>query len=69
LRAAISLSRMYIDCGKDAEALAILQPIHDWFTEGFDWPELKTAKGILVDLKSASTSAANPKRATPSLAR
>ncbi|HKN11558.1 MAG TPA: AAA family ATPase [Candidatus Binatus sp.] len=69
LRAAISLSRMYIDSGKDAQALAILQPIHDWFTEGFDWPELKTANGILVDLKSASTSAANPKRATPSLAR
>ena len=28
------------------------QPIHDWFSEGFDWPELKAAKSILAELKS-----------------
>ncbi|MGA7871558.1 MAG: AAA family ATPase [Candidatus Binatus sp.] len=69
LRAATSLSRMLMNSGRQAEALGILQPIHDWFTEGFDWPELKTAKAILAELKSTSTSTPAPKRATPSLAR
>ncbi len=69
LRAATSLSRMLMNSGRQAEALGILQPIHDWFTEGFDWPELKTAKAILAELKSTSTSTPDPKRATPSLAR
>ncbi len=66
LRAAISLSRMYRDRGKDSEALALLQPVADWFTEGFDCSELKTAKSILADLKSAPTSDSNPKLPTPS---
>ena len=69
LRAAASLSRLLVNCGKPEEALHILEPIHDWFTEGFDWPELKTASGILADLKSTSRSLADPKRSTPSLAR
>jgi predicted ATPase len=69
LRAAIGLSRMYLNGGKSAEALRILQPIHDWFTEGLDWPELKTAKAILSDLKSASSSSADPQPPGRSLAR
>jgi tetratricopeptide (TPR) repeat protein len=62
LRAAISLSRMLINEARHAEALRLLQPIHDWFSEGFDWPEHKTAKSILADLKSSWTSASDPNR-------
>ena len=56
LRAATSLSRMLVNTGRHAEALRLLQPIHDWFTEGFDWPELKDAKSILAELKSPANS-------------
>jgi predicted ATPase len=69
LRAATSLSRMLINRARQPEALRLLQPIHDWFSEGFDWPELQAAKSILADLKSTSTSAADPHRPVPSLAR
>ena len=60
LRAAISLSRMLVNKDRHAEALLLLQPIHDWFSEGFDWPELKAAKSIFADLKSSSTSGPDP---------
>ena len=56
LRAAISLSRMLVNTGRPTEALSLLQPIHDWFSEGFGWPELKDAKSILAELKLISTS-------------
>ena len=69
LRAAVSLSRMLMESGRQAEALPLLQPIHDWFSEGFDWPELLAAKSMLADLKSTSVSAADPKRPISSLAR
>jgi predicted ATPase len=69
LRAAISLSRMLVNTGRHAEVLRLLQPIHDWFTEGVDWPELKAAKSILADLKSSSTSDTVPDPPIRSLAR
>jgi hypothetical protein len=69
LRAAISLSRMLVNKDRHAEALRLLQPIHDWFSEGFDWPELKAAKSILAELKSTSTSATDPNRRVGSLIR
>jgi predicted ATPase len=69
LRAATSLSRMLMKNGRQDEALRLLQPIHDWFSEGFDWPELLAAKSILADLKSTSISAADPMRPIPSRAR
>jgi hypothetical protein len=28
----------------------LLGPIHDWFTEGFDAPDLKDARALLNDL-------------------
>ena len=62
LRAAIGLSRMLIISGRHAEARRLLQPIHDWFTEGFDWPELLSAKSILAELDSTSVSSSDPKR-------
>ena len=47
LRAAVSLSRLWCDQGKQKEARDLLAPIHDWFTEGFDTQDLKDAKALL----------------------
>ena len=41
---------MWRDQGKHAEAHALLAPIYGWFTEGFDTPDLKEAKGLLEEL-------------------
>jgi predicted ATPase/class 3 adenylate cyclase len=50
LRASVSLARLWRDQGKRAEALDLLRPIYDWFTEGFDAPDLKDAKALLDEL-------------------
>jgi predicted ATPase len=50
LRAAISLARLWRDQGKRAEAYDLLGPIYDWFTEGFDTPDLKDARTLLDEL-------------------
>jgi len=36
--------------GKADEARDLLAPIYDWFTEGFDTPDLKDAKTLLEEL-------------------
>ena len=36
--------------GKIADARALLAPIYDWFTEGFDAPDLVDAKTLLDEL-------------------
>jgi predicted ATPase len=69
LRAANSLSRMLIGSRRQAEALRLLEPIHDWFGEGSDCPELLAAKSLLADLKSTSISASDPKSPIPTLVR
>ena len=43
LRAAPSLSRLWRDQGRFAAAMALLQPVYDRFTEGFDTADLKAA--------------------------
>jgi class 3 adenylate cyclase/tetratricopeptide (TPR) repeat protein len=50
LRASTSLARLWRDHGKRAEARALLGPIYNWFTEGFDAPDLKDAKALLDEL-------------------
>jgi predicted ATPase len=50
LRAAMSLSRLWQQQGKRAEAHQLLAPIYGWFTEGFDTPDLQEAKALLADL-------------------
>jgi predicted ATPase len=47
LRAATSLSRLWQQQGKQAEAHALLAPIYGWFTEGFDTADLQEAKALL----------------------
>jgi predicted ATPase len=50
LRAATSLARLRRDQSRAADALALLQPIYDRFTEGFDTADLKMAKTLLEAL-------------------
>ena len=50
LRAAASLAGLWRDQGRRSEALTLLAPIHSRFTEGFDAPDLKDAKGLLDQL-------------------
>jgi predicted ATPase len=47
LRAAASLARLRRDQGRRTEARDLLAPVYDWFTEGFDTPDLKAAKALL----------------------
>jgi predicted ATPase len=47
LRAAVSLSRLWQQQGKQAEAHELLAPVYGWFTEGFDTADLQEAKTLL----------------------
>ena len=55
LRAAMSLSRLWQQQGKQAEARALLAPIYNWFTEGFDTADLQEAKALLEALGEGKT--------------
>jgi class 3 adenylate cyclase/predicted ATPase len=48
LRAATSLSRLWLREGKRDDARELLVPLYDWFTEGFDTADLQDAR-VLVD--------------------
>jgi predicted ATPase len=50
LRAAISLSRLWLQQGRPDAACQLLTPIYSWFTEGFDTADLQEAKALLEDL-------------------
>jgi predicted ATPase len=50
LRAAMSLSRLWQQQGKRAEARELLASIYGWFTEGFDTTDLQEAKALLDEL-------------------
>ena len=50
LRAATNLARLWWSQGKSSEARDLLAPVYDWFTEGFDTPDLKQAKALLDEL-------------------
>jgi len=47
LRVALSLARLLRGQGRSADAIGILQPVYDRFTEGFDTADLKAAKAFL----------------------
>ena len=47
LRAAMSLGELWRRQGKEGEARAIVSETYDWFTEGFDTPDLKRARAFL----------------------
>jgi predicted ATPase len=50
LRATVSLARVLRDTNRRDEARAMLAEIYNWFTEGFDTPDLKDAKSLLEEL-------------------
>ena len=50
LRAAMSLSRLWQQQGKKAEARRLLSDIYNWFTEGFDTKDLQEARALLAEL-------------------
>jgi class 3 adenylate cyclase/predicted ATPase len=50
LRAAMSLGRLWQQQGKRDDARALLAPIYDWFSEGFDTADLQEARALLEEL-------------------
>jgi DNA-binding SARP family transcriptional activator/predicted ATPase len=50
LRAAMSLSRLWQQQGRQADAYELLAGIYSWFTEGFDTADLQEAKALLAQL-------------------
>jgi predicted ATPase len=54
LRAATSLARLLRSQSRPADALAVLEPVYDRFTEGFDTADLVAAKGLLQELRPGS---------------
>jgi tetratricopeptide (TPR) repeat protein len=51
LMTATGLARLLRDQGRRDEARALLQPVYDWFTEGFDTAYLKDSKALLEELR------------------
>ena len=47
LRAATSLARLWQRQGRREEARQLLEPVYDWFTEGFGTPDLQEARALL----------------------
>lgn len=52
LRATVSLCRLWQAQGQSAAAHTRLAEIYDWFTEGFDTPDLLEAEALLAELAS-----------------
>jgi tetratricopeptide (TPR) repeat protein len=51
LRTATSLAHLWVRQDRGDEARRLLRSVYDRFTEGFDTPDLKTAKRLLDELK------------------
>jgi predicted ATPase len=51
LRAAMSLSRLWRQQGKRAQAYELLAPVYGWFTEGLDTADLQEARALLEELE------------------
>jgi len=60
LRAAMTLAELHHGHGETASALAVLQPVHGWFTEGFGTSDLRAAAGLLERLSGAALSSTSP---------
>jgi predicted ATPase len=49
LRAALSLSRLWLQQGKRTAAYDLLAPIYGWFSEGFETADLQEAQAVLAE--------------------
>ena len=58
LRASAGLARLWQAQGKQRGARALLAPIYDWFSEGFETQDLKQAKALLEQLSDRYASSA-----------
>jgi predicted ATPase len=52
LRAATSLARLWQSQDKRQVAYDLLEPVYNWFTEGFETADLQDAKTLLTELKT-----------------
>ena len=50
LRSSVSLARLCAEKGERRQAHDLLAPVHGWFTEGFDTPDLVEARALLDEL-------------------
>jgi hypothetical protein len=50
LCAAVTLFPLWRDQDRRAAACDLLAAVYDWFTEGFDTPDLNEAKALLDEL-------------------
>ena len=48
LRTVNSLASLWKEMGRHAEAHDLLSPVYNWFTEGFDLPDLRDARTLLT---------------------
>jgi predicted ATPase len=53
LRATTSLARLLSKRGHCDEARGMLGEVYNWFTEGYDLPDLKEAKTLLDGLRAS----------------
>jgi class 3 adenylate cyclase/predicted ATPase len=53
LRAATSLSRLWLQEGRHDDARQLLMPVYDWFAEGFDTADLQDARALADRLSAA----------------
>lgn len=51
----VTMARLLARSGRRAEARRILREIYEWFTEGLDTLDLRTARTLLDDLASGRT--------------
>jgi predicted ATPase len=50
LRSATTMSRLLAESGQRDQALHVLSPVYDRFTEGFDTADLRTARQLIEEL-------------------
>jgi predicted ATPase len=50
LRSATSLARLWVQQGSREKARDLLAPVYGWFTDGFDTPDLATARLVIESL-------------------
>jgi class 3 adenylate cyclase/predicted ATPase len=62
LRTVASLSRLWRDQGKSEAARDLLLPIHGWFTEGLDTPDLTEAEALLDELDPGGKNRRSPRQ-------